>query len=191
MTVTSPIRSTKVRLVAAALSLALVAVACGSSSDTSSLSDGDTGTVDVSDAGAQAIGEVIRFTFDDFEGNEISFEELADGGPVVVNFFASWCATCVAELPDFQTVSENFEGQVEFLGLSFQDRLEDSVALIEQTGVTFRTGRDTNGAIFSRFGGLGMPTTVFINAEGEVVNVHSGVLTAQSLTEAIESDLLP
>ena len=100
------------------------------------------------------------------------------------------CPTCIAELPDFETVSQNLGDQVQFLGLATQDGLEDSARLLEQTGVTFPVGRDPDGAIFTLFGGFSMPTTVFITADGTIANVHSGVLTEQALTEAINSNLL-
>lgn len=169
---------------------ALVAAACSTgSNDVSVLGSDGQGEVDLSGSGEEALGERVDFEFDDFDGELIDFAQFSEG-PVVINFFAAWCATCVAELPDFENVSNNFAGDVQFLGLSFQDRPEDSIALIEETGVTFQTGFDTDGAIFSQFAGLGMPTTVFIDADGQVVNVHSGVLTEASLTEAIEQDLL-
>lgn len=187
-------RTTKMgRLIALVLALALVAAACGSSASDAIVLDGDSGLsapVDGAEAGAEAEGEAVNFFFDGFDGETVEFTEFADG-PVVLNFFAAWCATCVAELPDFETVSQDFDGDVQFLGLSFQDRPEDSLALLEETGVTFETGLDTNGGVFQLFGGLGMPTTVFIDADGQVVNVHSGVLTEASLTEAIQEDLLP
>ena len=190
---TQTVRTTKPRLRfgALAIALALIAAACGgAASDTSVLGGDDASSVDVSNAGEESVGDRVNFQFNDFDGQEIDFSEFSGDGPVVINVFAAWCATCVAELPDFETVSNNLASDVQFLGLSFQDRPEDSIALIETTGVTFQTGFDTDGAIFSQFQGLGLPTTVFIDENGEVVTVHSGVLTEASLTEAIEEDLL-
>lgn len=179
-----------VSFVALIIALALVAAACSTGSeDVSVLGGDDQGEIDLNAADSEAVGEQVAFEFDDFDGDLVEFADFREG-PVVINFFAAWCAACVAELPDFETVSNNFDGEVQFLGLSVQDRPEDSIALIEETGVTFKTGFDSNGAIFAQFGALGMPSTVFINANGEVVNVHGGVLTEASLTEAIESDLL-
>lgn len=181
------------RFFALVMVLAVIAAACSSGeSDTILLGEnqsaeaGDAADVETDVADAEA----VDFSFETFDEQTLQFSEFADG-PVVINFFAAWCATCVAELPDFQTVSEDFDGEVQFLGLSFQDRPEDSLALIEETGVTFPTGLDTNGGILALFQGLGMPTTVFVNADGVVVDVHTGVLTEDALTEAIETELLP
>ena len=181
-----------VRLSALVFVLALIAAACGSS--------GDSATIDLSDDGLSApapevdapevSSERVNFSYDDFDGNRHELTDFA-GQPVVLNFFASWCPTCIAELPDFETVSQNFAGDVQFVGLSVQDAPEASLALLAETGVTFPNGLDTPGDVFTQFGGLGMPTTVFITADGEVANVHTGVLTEDSLTAAIEADLLP
>lgn len=179
------------RLLAMLVALVLVAVACGSDGGTIKLSQDDVapatgGGVEVD---SDAVDELVTFTFDDFEGESMSFADLPDG-PVVLNFFASWCPTCIAEMPDFETVHQNFAGDVTFLGLATQDRVESAVRLVEQTGITYQVGNDQNGDIFSLFGGLGMPTTVFIDAEGKVAKVHTGVLDVESLTDSINDDLL-
>ena len=124
-----------------------------------------------------------------FDGEPVTFAGFSDR-PVVLNFFASWCPTCIAELPDFETVSQNLAADVQFLGLATQDRAEASDELVESTGITFPIGRDPDGAIFSIFQGLGMPTTVFINADGTVAEVHTGVLNVESLTNTINEELL-
>jgi len=190
MTASNPKRSPK--LVAVLIGLAVIAAACAGSSsdDVISLSDGGLAvpTPEVTEVDEPA-GDAVDFSYVTFEGEELNFAEFADG-PVVLNFFASWCPTCIAELPDFEAVSQQLDGDVTFLGLATQDRAEASDELIENTGVTFDVGRDPDGAIFSIFQGLGMPTTVFINADGTVADVHTGVLNFESLTDAINEELL-
>ncbi len=185
-------KSTKVRLLAMLLAMVMVAVACGSGDDDVIRLGQDelaAPTEGAGDVDSEAVDEAVTFTFEDFEGQKISFDDLPDG-PVVLNFFASWCPTCIAEMPDFETVSQNFAGEVNFLGLATQDRVESAVDLVEETGITYQVGNDQNGGIFTLFGGLGMPTTVFIDANHTVANVHTGVLDVDSLTEAINDNLL-
>jgi len=168
----------------------MLATACSSNSDTIQLGneafapDVESGEVD-----SEATGDVVNFSYETFDDETVEFADLPEG-PVVLNFFASWCPSCIAELPDFETVSQNFGGDVTFLGLATQDRSDSSVELLERTGVTFATGKDQNGEIFSLFKGLAMPTTVFLDANHEVVRVHSGVFDVESLTETINDDLL-
>ncbi len=184
--------SSKFRLIAMLLVMVMVAAACGSGDDGLTILGQDDPSAPTDGAGevdSEAVDESVTFTFDDFEGQKISFDDLPDG-PVVLNFFASWCPTCVAEMPDFETVHQNFAGEVTFLGLATQDRVESAVQLVEDTGITYQVGNDQNGNIFGLFGGLGMPTTVFIDADRTVAKVHTGVLDVDSLTESINDELL-
>lgn len=173
------------------LGIGLVAAACGGGSDTINLSqDGLTPSSGDAEADASAAeGERVNFVYNSLDdGSELEFADLAGNGPVVVNFLASWCATCIAELPEFETVSQNFASDVQFLGLAVQDDVVNTRLLLGETGVTFPVGADQPGEIFAMFGGLGMPTTVFIDANGQVTDVHTGVLTEDSLTEAIREN---
>ena len=178
------------RLLGLLFVFAIVATACSSGSETISLGvDPLAPDVEAGEVDSEAVGDAVNFSYDSFDSESLQFADLPEG-PVVLNFFASWCPSCIAELPDFQTVSQNLESEVTFLGLATSDRAESSLELLEDTGVTFRVGKDDNGAIFSQFGGLAMPTTVFLDENREVVRVHSGVLNVESLTETITEDLL-
>jgi thiol-disulfide isomerase/thioredoxin len=168
-----------VRVAAVSMALLMLATACTSDSSFSSA-----GAVDSSANGTQ-----VDFSYDDFDGNSVQLADLPEG-PIVVNFFASWCPTCIAEMPDFQAVSQNMASEVTFLGLATQDRVENAVQLVADTGVTYTVGNDQNGEIFQIFEGLGMPTTVFINADRTVAKVHTGVLDVESLTDTINDELL-
>ena len=179
------------RIVALLVALVLVAAACSSAeSDTINLgSDALSPGVEAGEVDSSATGTSVDFTYKTFDGDRVNFADLPEG-PVVLNFFASWCATCIAELPDFETVSQNLKDEVTFLGLATQDRSESALRLLEQTGVTYTTGVDQNGDVFRIFEGLAMPTTVFLDADHNVVRVHTGVLNVESLTETINDDLL-
>ena len=188
----SPRHKRQSKLAALLVGMAVIAAACSSGNEVIALSDGEVAvpTPDVSDqASVEPAGDGVDFSFENFEGEEIVFSEFSDQ-PVVLNFFASWCASCIAELPDFESVSNQLGADVEFLGLATNDRLEASEELLAATGVTFDVGQDPTGEIFNIFQGLGMPTTVFINADGTIADVHTGVLNVESLTETINEELL-
>lgn len=118
---------------------------------------------------------------------------LADyaGQPLVVNFWASWCPACVAEIADFQQVHTTLGEEVVFLGLNIQENDPAAAqALLDGAGTSYQLGLDPTGSIFTMFGGIAMPTTVLIDAEGRVVRTHSGVLFAEDLEELIRAELL-
>lgn len=129
--------------------------------------------------------------FDYFDGTPSSTAEFA-GRPTVLNFWASNCAPCVAEMPEFEEVHLALGDQVDFVGMNVADvSREAAVALAEQTGVTYPLADDTDSSVFRAFGGFVMPTTVFLNAQGQVAYAWSGVLTGDALTDLINEHILP
>ncbi|MDP8928205.1 MAG: TlpA family protein disulfide reductase [Actinomycetota bacterium] len=128
-------------------------------------------------------------SFEMFDGSTASLADYG-GRPLVVNFWASWCPPCVAEMPDLERVHQQLAGQVVFLGINTQDTPDRAVDLATQTGVTYDLARDPAGELFQAFGVFGMPSTFFVSAEGEIVDRHTGIITAEMLLERIERVLL-
>lgn len=108
------------------------------------------------------------------------------GQPVVLNFWASWCAPCRKELPAFQKVSEATEGEVAFLGVDHQDGRNGALRMLEETGVEYPSVFDPGGQLAERYGLFGMPSTVFISADGRILETRTGELTEDQLVERIE-----
>jgi cytochrome c biogenesis protein CcmG, thiol:disulfide interchange protein DsbE len=127
--------------------------------------------------------------FERFDGAVARLHDW-QGTPMVVNFWASWCPPCVAEMRDaLEPMHQQLGDQVLFVGLNVQDTPERAEAIVEQTGVTYLLGRDPAGLLFTAFGGFGMPTTVFIDASGTVVSSHTGAFTVDQLRTLIQTNL--
>lgn len=124
----------------------------------------------------------IRFRY--LDGREGSLADF-DGRPLVLNFFASWCPTCWGEMADFQRVYLKEKERVGFLGLALQETEQGARAIMKRTGVTYPLGSDPTGEIFSTLGGLGMPTTVFFDQRGRVVEQITGGLDEAALFRLI------
>ncbi|MGH8984011.1 MAG: TlpA family protein disulfide reductase [Acidimicrobiia bacterium] len=107
------------------------------------------------------------------------------GGPVVLNFWASWCVPCRREMPAFEQVHEEFGEAVTFLGVNHQDTRDAAIALLAETGITYSSGFDPAGDVAFDFGLYGMPTTVFIDRNGMIVAQHTGELTRGDLRQSI------
>jgi thiol-disulfide isomerase/thioredoxin len=105
--------------------------------------------------------------------------------PLVINFFASWCPTCIGEMPDFERVHRLLGDDVAFLGVSQSDPRGASIELARETGITYDTAIDEQGEFFRAVGGLGMPTTVFVRPGGEIADVWVGGLDARTLQDLV------
>lgn len=117
--------------------------------------------------------------------NRVALARLLGGRPAVVNFFASNCAPCVLEMPAIERVHQDLGDDVAFVGLAVNDRPEDAAALVRRTGVTYATYRDPDATAYLFFDAIRLPTTVFLDARGRVVEKHTGELTEDELREQL------
>ena len=126
------------------------------------------------------------FTLDAVEKGkpDISLSDFA-GKPVVLNFFGSWCAPCLRELPDFQAVYERYEGEVAFLGIAVEDTRKGAADILEKTGVTYPAAFDVESETLIDYAIRGMPTTVFISADGKLLERAERDTLSESQLEAI------
>lgn len=127
-----------------------------------------------------------------FDGGELAGAtgSLADyrGRPLVVNFFASYCTPCVTEMPDFDQVSKRV-GDVAFVGVNTLEQEQNGRDIIQQTGIGYDVLFDRQGQIASSIDLLNMPTTLFVDADGTIVKVHTGRLSQSDLEQIIRDDL--
>ena len=139
-------------------------------------------------AGSDATGGEghLDIAFEVVDGEPVNLSDFS-GEALVVNFFASWCGPCRAEMPDFEEVHQQLGDEVRFVGLAVNDRTSDAIEIVEDTGITYEWGIDTDAAIFEAYEGAVMPTTVFVAADGTIVDVHAGILTADDLAERAEA----
>ncbi len=130
--------------------------------------------------------EVAHLAYELFDGGARTLGHY-HGRPLVVNFFSSTCPPCIVEMPDFQRVFERLGDEVAFLGLSVDPDPDDSLWVIERTGVTYDLGSDARSDVFRALDGLAMPTSVFISRDGIIVERFSGRLLEPDLLTLIEA----
>lgn len=137
------------------------------------------------DAGVRTAGSITAISLDSLGAKgKVHFSSFA-GRPLVVNYFATWCVFCIAEMPAFERVHASFGDRVAFVGIALEDTPEGARRLVEKTGVTYTVAQDPDGGSFTRIGGRGMPTTVFIDARGTVVERFTGPLSEDALRSRI------
>ncbi len=119
----------------------------------------------------------------------VALEELR-GTPVVVNFWASWCAPCREEAPVLErTWREAHDRGVLFVGLNQQDFLADARRFLREFGTSYLNVRDSGNGVARRWGLKGLPETFFLDADGRVVAHILGAASAAELREGLEAAL--
>lgn len=107
------------------------------------------------------------------------------GAPVIVNMWASWCASCRAEFGEFATVSRRYAGKVAFLGLDAGDDRGDAEAFLREVPLPYPSIFDPKAEQAREIGaGRGWPTTVFFDARGRRTFVRQGIYTSAAQLDA-------
>jgi thiol-disulfide isomerase/thioredoxin len=130
------------------------------------------------------------FRFEVFDGTTFSLAEhfADDGRPVVLNFWASWCPPCRAEMPDFDLVAQA-NPEVRFIGVAVDDIESNARAFAAEIGVSYLLGFDPTGQAHVTLPFVALPTTWIINGDGVIVHKVQGVMTADLLEQTLAEKL--
>lgn len=138
-------------------------------------------------ARAQEPSPAPPFTVRDLDGRTVRLQDLR-GKPVVLDFWATWCAPCRVSMPELDTLQDQYaeEGLV-VLGLSLDEDGPDKVRrFVDKLGVKFRVALATE-RMLSQYGPIrSAPTTVFINRKGLVVRRVVGYVDRETMESFIK-----
>ena len=110
----------------------------------------------------------------------------ADGRPLVINLWASWCAPCRKEMPAFDKVAERLGDEVAIVGVTDETDLDAARSAAADTGVRYPLLVDVDQTLLVDLDVSGLPGTVFIDDKGQIVGRHLGALTEDELLTEIE-----
>jgi thiol-disulfide isomerase/thioredoxin len=124
----------------------------------------------------------------DKEGNAVQLSDFA-GKPVVLNFWATWCGYCKVEMPDFDQAYKEYPDVV-FMMIDATDGVyetrEKADAYVKEQGFSFPVYYDVSSLAQNAYVISGYPTTVFINAQGDVVAKETGMISYETLIAGIK-----
>lgn len=126
-----------------------------------------------------------NFTLPGTVGQEVSLHDLA-GQPVVLNFWATWCAPCRVEMPAFQQASVQYNGRAAIIGINQGEAAKNVTDFGAEYRITYPLLLDTDQQISRLYEVRGLPTTLFIDANGVVREVVIGAITPAVLQDRIE-----
>ncbi len=117
-----------------------------------------------------------------------STRQLSDFGTevVVLNFWASWCAPCVKEMPELERFWQEHKESVALIGVVVSTPRLAVSGFVHRTGVKYPIATDEDGVLTRRYSVSTLPTTVVVNADGDELVNHSGIITMEQLEQAVQ-----
>ncbi|CAN7500486.1 DsbE family thiol:disulfide interchange protein [Phenylobacterium sp. LjRoot225] len=115
------------------------------------------------------------------DGQPVRLRELTAKGPVIVNFFASWCAPCEVEAPQLNALAAK---GVRIVGIAYKDAPEKTQAFLARLGdpyVQRLTDRDGRAGV--EFGTTGVPETYLVGRDGVILDKHTGPIEAADVED--------
>ena len=165
--------------------------------ETALLTESETETETETESETEAKIPAVDFTLKDQYGNTHTLSDYK-GKTVFLNFWATWCPPCKAEMPDIQKIYETYDQEGEdalvVLGIAAplmgQETTEEGIAqFLEENGYTYPVVMDTTGEIFNAYGITAFPTTFMIDRDGNVFGYATGQLTEEIMISIIQQTM--
>lgn len=140
------------------------------------------------EAGEQAPLFDVQF-FNGFEWQERTSADLEDmrGKVVVLNFWASWCVECRLEADLIEDTWRQYQDQdVVFLGVAYADVEPNSIAYLDEFGITYPNAPDLGTDISDEYEITGVPETFFIDKDGVIQHVQIGPLNQRMMDSLLQ-----
>jgi thiol-disulfide isomerase/thioredoxin len=108
------------------------------------------------------------------DGKQLTIASL-QGKVVFLNFWATWCGPCRAEIPDLIALQDRYKGRLQIIGLNVDDEEVDIQKYVDETGINYPVAMTSND-VRIQFGGIpALPTSFVLDTAGRVVQKHVGL----------------
>lgn len=117
------------------------------------------------------------FSLPNLEGERVNLKDLLGNGPILIDFWTTWCKPCLKYLPKLQELYQQYEERglvVLAINVDGPRNLSKVRPFVRSLGIRFPVLLDENLEVLRRFRIFGMPASVLICSEGEVIRVHRG-----------------
>lgn len=125
------------------------------------------------------------FTLATVTEHPVSLQNLV-GQPVVLNFWASWCMPCRVEMPHLQEASQQYHGRAAIIGVNQGETSQTVAQFGAEYNISYPLLVDSELAISQLYGVAGLPTTLFIDADGVVREVIMGTVNLAVIEDRLD-----
>lgn len=125
------------------------------------------------------------FELPTLDGDTLALADYA-GQIVLINFWASWCPPCTAEMSDFEAYYQaHKDAGFVIIAINLEESPDVVADFVERQGLTFPVALDLNGRTFGEYGGRGLPTSFFVRRDGALLGYWPGALTVEMLEDRL------
>ena len=124
-----------------------------------------------------------KFTLKNLTGEDVAVE--AKGKPYIINFWATWCPPCQAEIPDLAAFHAAHKDAVDFYAVNLQEDAAPVQKFMQERKADLPVVLDTKGAAATLYGVRAIPTTVVVDKEGKIAFRKTGGVTKEELEDVI------
>ena len=124
-----------------------------------------------------------KFTLKNRAGEDVAVE--AKGKPYIINFWATWCPPCQAEIPDLAAFHAAHKDAVDFYAVNLQEDAAPVEKFMGERKADLPVVLDTKGTAATLYGVRAIPTTVVVDKEGKVAYRKTGGVTKEELEDVI------
>lgn len=149
-----------------------------------------TGSIEGTGAGQEGAGRVVGadvgqlapdFTLIDLEDNQIRLSDFR-GSIVFINFWATWCPSCRAEMPEIEAVYQDFKGKdVVIIGVDLLESPDEVRRFVEQGDYNWIFVIDTTGEVGNSYEVTAIPTSFFLDREGVIRAINTGAMSKKTI----------
>jgi len=122
------------------------------------------------------------FTLNTLGGQEVTLSKLRDK-PVVINFWATWCPSCVEEMPAIEAFYRKHQNDMHLLAVNVGSNAETVMSFAQEKGLDFPILFDENGTVADLYRVRSIPVTVFVDTQGVLVERRIGSMSQAQFTE--------
>ncbi len=121
------------------------------------------------------------FTLIDLEGNRVTLSDFR-GKVVFINFWATWCPPCRAEMPEIEAIHQDYKDKdVVVIGIDLYESENEVRQYVQQGGYSWTFVLDTTGEVTVNYGVTAIPTSFFVDKEGVIRAVKIGAMTKRAM----------